>query len=99
MQGSDEGALAAVKKAETAFSNGRMATARMAATQAVAASGNASINVKVNAQIIMGKVELASEQFDRAEKCFKTALDLDPGNALARKGLQRAQESAAREKP
>jgi Tfp pilus assembly protein PilF len=95
---SSEEASAAIGKAETAFSNNRMATARLAATQAVAASKDASTAVKVRAHIIMGKVELAAEQFVQAEQSFNRALALDPDNALARKGLQRAQESAAKDK-
>ena len=95
---SGEDALTAIRKAEAAFSDNHMATARIAATQAVAASRNASASLKARAHIIMGKVELASEQFGRAEEAFTRALALDPQNALARKGLQRAQESAAKEK-
>ena len=53
---SSEEAMVAIGKAETAFSNNRMATARIAATQAVAVSKNASVAVKVRAHIIMGKV-------------------------------------------
>ena len=93
---SDE-ALAAISKAEAAFSSNRMATARIAATQAVTASRNASTAVKVRAHIIMGKVELAAEQFAQAEQSFGRALDLDPSSALARKGLERARESAAKQ--
>jgi serine/threonine protein kinase len=95
---STEEAMAAIGKAEAAFSSNRMATARIAATQAVAASRNASVAVKVRAHIIMGKVELAAEQFAQAELSFGRALELDPGSALARKGLERARESAAKQK-
>jgi serine/threonine protein kinase len=95
---SAEEAVAAVGKAETAFSNNRMATARIAATQAIAVSANAPVPVKVRAHIIMGKVELASEQFAQAEKSFGRALALDPENPVARKGLERAKEAAAQEK-
>jgi hypothetical protein len=46
----------------------------------------------------MGKVELASEQFAEAERTFSKALAIDPGNPLARKGKQRAQEAAKAER-
>ncbi len=95
---STEEAMTAIGKAEAAFSNNRMATARIAATQAVAASKNASASVKVRAHIIMGKVELAAEQFAQAEQSFSRALALDPESALARKGLERARASMAEQK-
>jgi serine/threonine protein kinase len=95
---SSEEVLAEINKAEAAFSSNRMATARIAASQAVAASKNASTPIKVRAHIIMGKVELAAEQFAQAEQSFSRALALDPDSALARKGLERARESAAKQK-
>ena len=97
-QSSNEQVLAAVRKAESAFGDNHMATARVAATQAVAASKNASTALKVRALIVLGKVQLASEQFVEAERSFGHALALDPENPVARKGQQRAQESAAKEK-
>jgi cytochrome c-type biogenesis protein CcmH/NrfG len=95
----DEDAAAALAKAEVAFSDGHLATARLAATQAVAASGNAPAPLRVRSHIIMGKVELASERFAEAERAFDRALAIDPKNAVARKGKERAHESAARAKP
>ena len=95
---SSEDATAAIKKAEAAFGNHHLATARIAATQAMAASKNAPIPVQVRAHIVMGKVQLASEQFSEAERTFKQALALDPGNPLAQRGLERAQEWAAKAK-
>jgi serine/threonine protein kinase len=96
---SPEEAMAAIKKAEAAFSDNHLATARVEATQAVAASKGMPIPVQVRALVIMGKVQLASEQLVEAQSTFSRALALDPGNALARKGLQRAQESATKEEP
>jgi serine/threonine protein kinase len=95
---SSEQAMAAIKKAESAFAEGHMATARVAATRAVAASKNAPTPARVRALIIMGKVQLASEQFADAERSFSRALDLDPTNAVARKGQLRSQVSAAQER-
>jgi serine/threonine protein kinase len=94
---SGEEVLAAIRKAEAAFSDNHLATARMAAAQAVAASAKASNPIKARANIILGKVELASEQYPRAEEAFTRALAFEPQNALARKGLERARESTARE--
>jgi hypothetical protein len=95
---STEDAIAAIKKAEAAFGESRLATARLAATQAMAASKDAPIPVKVRALVIMGKVQLASEQFAEAERSFGRALALDPDNALARRGIERALQSAAKAK-
>jgi Tfp pilus assembly protein PilF len=93
---SEEDATAAVSKAEAAFSKGRMAVDRISATEAVSAARNASPALKLRAFIIMGKVELASEQFARAEKNFDRALEIDPNHPVARKGKERAQEAAAK---
>jgi serine/threonine protein kinase len=95
---STEDAVAAIKKAEAAFGNNHLATARIAATRAIVASKDAPIPVQVRALVIMGKVQLASEQFAEAERSFDRALTLDPDNALARRGTERARESAAKEK-
>jgi eukaryotic-like serine/threonine-protein kinase len=95
---SGEDPVALVATAEFAFSGNRMAAARIAATRAVAASRNAAPAVQARAHIIMGKVELVSERFAEAEKAFSRALAAEPGNPLATKGLQRAQEAAAKEK-
>jgi hypothetical protein len=86
--------VAAVGKAEAAFSEGRMATARMAASQAVAGARNAPPDLKVRAFVVLGKVQLASEQFDQAERSFDKALAIDPQNPVAQKGKERARESA-----
>ena len=92
----DEAATAAIAKAESAFSGGHMASARISATQAVAAATTASDVLKVRAYVIMGKVELASERFAEAERAFDRALAIEPGNPLARKGKERAQDAAAK---
>jgi cytochrome c-type biogenesis protein CcmH/NrfG len=92
----DEVAAAALAKAEVAFSGGHMATARIAATQAVAASGRSPAPLQVRSHIIMGKVELASERFPEAERAFDRALAIDPKNAVAHKGKERAREAAAK---
>jgi len=92
----DEDTTAAVTKAETAFSAGRLASARMAATDAVAAARKASPDLKVRAFVILGKVELASEDFAKAERTFERALAIDPNHPVARKGKERAQEAAAK---
>jgi serine/threonine-protein kinase len=94
-ESNDETATAATK-AETAFSAGRLASARMAATDAVAAARKASPDLKVRALIILGKVELASEDFAKAERTFERALAIDPDHPVARKGKERAQEGAAK---
>jgi hypothetical protein len=97
MDGSgDDVATAAVAKAETAFSDGRLASARVSATEAVAAARKASPNLKVRAFIILGKVELASEEFAAAERTFDRALAIDPKQPVARKGKERAHEAAAK---
>jgi serine/threonine protein kinase len=95
---SDEALLAIIGKAETAFSSGRLATARLTATQAVESLGKAPPALKARAYVVMGKVELASEQFAEAERTFARALAVDPGNPLARKGKERAQELAKSER-
>ena len=94
-ESSDEVATAAVAKAESAFSDGRLASARMSATEAVAAARKASPDLKVRAFIILGKVELASEEFAAAERTFDRALAIDPKHPVARKGKERAKEAAA----
>lgn len=93
-----EAPMTVIARAESAFSNNHMAAARISATQAVAVSKNAPPAMQARAHIIMGKVELASEQYAEAEKSFARALAAEPGNPVAGKGLQRAQESAARER-
>ena len=93
---SDETATAAVTRAETAFSNGRLGSARLAATEAVAAARKSSTELKVRAFVILGKVELASEDFAKAERTFDKALAIDPDHPVARKGKERAQEAAAK---
>lgn len=95
---SNDELLAIISKAEGAFSNGRMATARLAAAQAVTSLAQAPTELKLRAYVIMGKVELASEQFAEAERTFSRALAIDPDNPLARKGKQRAQEAAKAER-
>jgi serine/threonine protein kinase len=92
---SDEATTAAVAKAEAAFSDGRMASARISATEAVAAARKASPELKVRAFIILGKVELASEEFAEAERTFGRALAIDPNHPVARKGKERAKDAAA----
>jgi serine/threonine protein kinase len=95
---SDDEVAAAIAKAETAFSSGHMATARIVATQAVSAASSSPTSLKVRAQIIMGKVELASERYAEAERAFDRALAVDPDNPVARKGKQRARDAAAKAK-
>jgi serine/threonine protein kinase len=95
-EASNDEAATAAAKAETAFSAGRLASARMAATDAVAAARKASPDLKVRALIILGKVELASEDFAKAERTFERALAIDPDHPVARKGKERAQEGAAK---
>ena len=85
--------LATIHKAEAAFSSNHLAMARLEAMQAVTASGHAQPAIRARAHVIMGKVELASEQFAQAAESFKRALAIDPGNALATKGLLRTQEA------
>jgi serine/threonine protein kinase len=92
---SEESAVAAVTKAETAFSAGRLASARMAATEAVAAARKASPDLRVRALVVLGKVELVSEKFAAAERAFDQALAIDPNHPVARKGKERAKEAAA----
>jgi Tfp pilus assembly protein PilF len=94
-ESSDEVATATVAKAETAFSDGRLASARMSATAAVAAARKASPDLQVRAFVILGKVELASQEFAAAERTFDRALTIDPNHPVARKGKERAQEAAA----
>jgi Tfp pilus assembly protein PilF len=84
-----------VARAETAFSDGRLASARISATEAVAAARKASPDLKVRAFVILGKVELASEEFTAAERTFERALAIDPNHPVARKGKERAKEAAA----
>ncbi len=93
---SDRATAAAVAKAESAFSDGHMASARIAATEALAAAKTASPALKVRAHVIMGKVQLASEQFTAAERSFARALAIDPDNLMARNGKERARQEAGR---
>jgi Tfp pilus assembly protein PilF len=85
-----------VAKAEAAFSDGRMAAARILATEAAAAARKAAPAVKVRAFIMMGKVELASEEFAEAERSFERALAIDPNHPVARKGKELARAAAAK---
>jgi tetratricopeptide (TPR) repeat protein len=94
---SEEEIVAAVGKAESAFSEGRMATARVAASQAVAGARKAPSALRVRAFVILGKVQLASEQFGEAERSFDKALAIDPQNPVAQRGKERARESAKTE--
>ena len=96
---SEEAAAASIAKAESAFSSGHMATARIAATQAVAAASDAPAALRVRAHVIMGKVELAAERFAEAERAFDRALAVDPDNPVARKGKERARDAAAKARP
>ena len=74
-----------------------MATARVAASQAVAGARNASPALRLRAYVVLGKVQLASEQFAEAERSFDKALAIDPQNPVAQKGKARAHESATTE--
>jgi serine/threonine-protein kinase len=94
---SEEEIVAAVGKAESAFSEGRMATARVSASQAVAGARKAPSALRVRAFVILGKVQLASEQFGEAERSFDKALAIDPQNPVAQRGKERARESAKTE--
>jgi serine/threonine protein kinase len=96
---SEESVAAAIAKAETAFSASHMATARIAATQAVTAASSSTSALKVRAHIIMGKVELASERFAEAERAFDRALAIAPDNPVALKGKERARDAAAKARP
>jgi tetratricopeptide (TPR) repeat protein len=89
--------VAAVSKAEAAFSEGRMATARVAASQAVAGARKAPPALRLRAFVILGKVQLASQQFGEAERSFDKALAIDPQDPVAQKGKERARESAKAE--
>jgi hypothetical protein len=91
----DQAAAKVIAKAEAAFSSGRLAASRIAATEAVEATKSASAGLKVRAHIVMGKIELASEQFTDAERSFDRALAIEPGNPVARKGKERARAAAA----
>ena len=93
---SEDAATAAVAKAEAAFSDGHLAAARILATEAVAGARKAAPAVKVRAFIMMGKVELASEDFAEAERSFERALTIDPQHPVARKGKERARDAAAK---
>jgi lipopolysaccharide biosynthesis regulator YciM len=84
-----------VAKAESAFSDGRLASARISATEAVAAARKSSPELKVRALVILGKVELASEEFAAAVKTFERALAIAPHHPVARRGKELAQEGAA----
>jgi eukaryotic-like serine/threonine-protein kinase len=95
-EASDDTATAAVAKAEAAFSDRRMAAARILATEAVAAARKAAPTVKVRAFVIMGKVELASEEFAEAERTFERALAIDPQHPGARKGMELTRAAAAK---
>jgi Flp pilus assembly protein TadD len=92
----DETAAAAIARAETAFSASRLATARLAASEAVVAARKASSAVKVRAFVILGKVELASQEFAAAERTFDRALAIAPNDPVARKGKERAKDAAAK---
>jgi cytochrome c-type biogenesis protein CcmH/NrfG len=89
-----EQATKAVARAESAFGQGRLAAARIAATEAVEKTRKAPPDLKARAQIVMGKIELASEEFAEAERSFTRALSLDPGNPVALKGKSRAHAAA-----
>jgi Flp pilus assembly protein TadD len=86
----------AIARSEAAFSAGRLATARIAATEAVAAAVKASPLLKVRAFVILGKVELASEEFAEAARSFDRALAIAPDDPVARKGKERAKDAAAK---
>ncbi len=92
-------AAAAVRNAESAFSDGRLAAARISATEAVAAARKGAPDLKVRAFVIMGKVQLASEEFVEAERTFDRALAIAPNDPVARKGKERAREAAAKASP
>jgi serine/threonine protein kinase len=89
-------AEAAITEAETAWSGGHNAEARIWATRAVAAAKRASPELRLRAFIVMGKVELASEKFAEARRWFDSALAIDPQNPVALRGRQRAREAAAK---
>jgi serine/threonine protein kinase len=87
---------AIVTKAEFSYQKNRLATARNAAAEAIAHVKNASPPLKVRAYIVMGKVELASEQFAQAERTFHRVLTIDPSNVQAQKGKELAEKGAAK---
>jgi len=87
-------AAKAIAKAEAAFGQGRLAAARIAATEAVEKTQTAPPDLKARAQIVMGKIQLASEEFAEAERSFTRALALDPRNPVALKGKSRAHAAA-----
>jgi tetratricopeptide (TPR) repeat protein len=94
---SDKTAAAAVAEAESAFGENRLAAARVLATQAVdAARHQASSELKVRAFDIMGKLELASEEFAQAQRTFERALAIDPKDPVARRGTELAKQGAAK---
>ncbi len=94
---SDKTAAAAVAEAESAFGENRLAAARVLATKAVAAAGHqASSELKVRAFDIMGKLELASEEFAQAQRTFERALAIDPKDPVARRGTELAKQGAAK---
>jgi serine/threonine-protein kinase len=93
---SDKTAAAAVAEAESAFGENRLAAARVLANEAVAAARQASPELKVRAFVIMGKLELASQEFTQAQRTFERALAIDPKHPVARKGKERATEAAAK---
>jgi serine/threonine-protein kinase len=100
VEGSADGtATLAIAKAETAFSSGRLATARISATLAIEAARKATPSLKVRAFVILGKVQLASEEFTEAERSFDRALAIDPNHPVARKGKDRAKDAAAKAAP
>jgi len=94
----DQAAAKIIAKAEAAFSSGRLAASRIAATEAIEATKSASAGLKVRAHIVMGKIELASEQFTDAERSFDRALTIEPANPVARKGKERARAAATEDR-
>lgn len=77
--------------ADTAFASGDFATAhhRYASASAALEALQSEIPAKLSEALASAHTALAASDKSRAQAAFEMALVLDPGNALARRGLER----------
>jgi serine/threonine protein kinase len=81
-------ANAAIARASTAFSNGKLDTSRNAAKQAIELATFTSPETQIRAYLILAKVQLAAGETTMAAKTFDRILAIDPQNPIAIKGKE-----------
>jgi serine/threonine protein kinase len=79
-----------LERGEALFDKGDFVDAETVATKAVRAEGS------LRAYLLLGKIQLETEQFDEAAASYTQALRLDRGNTTALHGLEKARAAQSR---